>query len=90
MRLFRLAKLSTPVVEALTRLSALSFSEQSSKNPQAAERAREVLRCLCRSLQQLRERLQSEGFFVVELEETVKKVVANAPGLNQYWAVVTA
>lgn len=83
-----LPKLSTPVEEALTRLSVLSFSEQSSKDPQTAERAREVLRCLCRSLQQLREKLQSEGFFIVALEETLEKAVANAPGLDQYWAVV--
>ncbi|KAL8453825.1 hypothetical protein Emag_001633 [Eimeria magna] len=84
----QVASLSGPIEVALSTVSALCLSEQSTKNPQAAERARENLRCICRSVQQLRERLQSEGFSAVVLEESTGKAEAKTPGLHQLWAAV--
>ncbi|KAL8447851.1 hypothetical protein Emed_004146 [Eimeria media] len=82
------ASLAGPVEAALSTVSALCLSEQSTKNPQAAERARENLRCICRSVQQLRDRLQSEGYSAAVLEESKGKAEAKTPGLNQLWAAV--
>ncbi|KAL8438566.1 hypothetical protein ACSSS7_000100 [Eimeria intestinalis] len=86
----QVASLSGAVELALSSVSALCLSEQSTKNPQAAERARENLRCICRSVQQLRERLQSEGYSSAVLEESARKAEAKTPGLHQLWGALTA